>query len=227
MRLSHTVAALLTVTSVCIPPAEAKEPAATDIPTALQEYVAAKDDAFAWTIRGKEEKNGCLVYDIDLTSQEWQGITWKHAMSAFVPEGVRHTDTVLLFIMGGSTGSRPGDGDLEMGAKLATMAQMPVAMLYQVPNQPLLGNKKEDDLISETFLRYLATKDAKWPLLFPMAKSAVKAMDALAANRSAGARGNGRAVCRHGRVEARLDHLAIGGGRQARRRHRADRDRYT
>jgi PhoPQ-activated pathogenicity-related protein len=158
---------------------EAKEPAATDIPTALQEYVAAKDDVFAWTIRGKEEKNGCLVYDIDLTSQEWQGITWKHAMSAFVPEGVRHTDIVLLFIMGGSTGNRPGDGDLEMGAKLATLAQMPVAMLYQVPNQPLLGNKKEDDLISETFLRYLATKDAKWPLLFPMAKSAVKAMDAL------------------------------------------------
>jgi PhoPQ-activated pathogenicity-related protein len=166
-------------TTICLPLAQAKEPAKTDIPTALQEYVAAKDDAFAWTIRGKEEKNGCLVYDIDMTSQEWQGITWKHAMSAFVPEGVRHTDIVLLFIMGGSTGGRPGDGDLEMGAKLAKVAQMPVAMLYQVPNQPLLGNRKEDDLISETFLRYLATKDAKWPLLFPMAKSAVKAMDAL------------------------------------------------
>jgi PhoPQ-activated pathogenicity-related protein len=96
-----------------------------------------------------------------------------------VPEGVRHTDIVLLFIMGGSNGNRPGEGDLAMGAKLASLAQMPVAMLYQVPNQPLLGNRKEDDLISETFLRYLATKDAKWPLLFPMAKSAVKAMDAI------------------------------------------------
>lgn len=174
-----TILCTLVVVLSSIPCALAEDPVATDIPTALQEYVAAKDDAFAWTIRGKQEQHGCMIYDIDLTSQEWQGITWKHAMSAFVPEDPHHTDIVLLFIMGGSNGNRPGDGDLAMGAKLASMAQMPVAMLYQVPNQPLLGNKKEDDLISETFLRYLATKDATWPLLFPMAKSAVKAMDAL------------------------------------------------
>ncbi len=60
----------------------AQEPAAAELPTALQDYVTAKDDAFAWKIRSSNERNGCLVYDIDLTSQVWQGITWKHAMSA-------------------------------------------------------------------------------------------------------------------------------------------------
>ncbi|MCI0333940.1 MAG: PhoPQ-activated pathogenicity-related family protein [Planctomycetes bacterium] len=159
--------------------AEAKEPNTDSTPTALQDYVAAKDDAYAWKILKNDRSDGFLTYDIELTSQVWQGITWKHALTVFVPPDVRHKDTLLLFIMGGSIGKRPGDDDRAMGRKLAAAAQMPVALLHQVPNQPLLGDRKEDDLISETFLRYLDTKDATWPLLFPMVKSAVRAMDAL------------------------------------------------
>ncbi len=165
--------------AVCLSRAEAKTPVADDIPTALQEYVAAEDDAFAWKILKNDRSDGFLTYDIDLTSQVWQGITWKHALTVFIPANLRHRDTVLLFIMGGSTGKRPGDDDRAMARRLADAAGMPVAMLNQVPNQPLLGDRVEDDLISETFLRYLDTKDATWPLLFPMVKSAVRAMDAL------------------------------------------------
>ena len=160
--------------------AEAKEPATASVPTALQDYVAAKDNSFAWKLLKNDSSDGFITYDIDLTSQVWQGITWKHALTVFIPiNNIQHRDTVLLFIMGGSTGKTLGDDDRAMGQRLANAAEMPVAFLSQVPNQPLLGDRKEDDLISETFLRYLDTKDPTWPLLFPMVKSAVRAMDAL------------------------------------------------
>lgn len=158
---------------------DAKETSADSVPLALMDYVNAEDDSFSWKIRSRDHQDGCDIFDVDLTSQKWQGFTWKHAMSAFVPENIRHTDTVLLFITGGAIGNRPDQGDLRMGTQLAKLAQTPCVFLHQVPNQPLLGDRVEDDLISETFLRYLDTKDKKWPLLFPMAKSAVRAMDAI------------------------------------------------
>jgi PhoPQ-activated pathogenicity-related protein len=149
------------------------------IPTSLQNYVSRAEDVYAWQLRAKQATDLGTVYDIDLTSQRWQGIVWQHALHVYEPADLGYRDHVLLFITGGANGRRPGEREVAMGLQLATLARARVAMLYQVPNQPLFEGRVEDDLITETWLRYLETGDENWPLLFPMVKSAVKAMDAI------------------------------------------------
>ncbi|WP_165227310.1 PhoPQ-activated pathogenicity-related family protein [Aquisphaera insulae] len=150
-------------------------------PAELDEYVKAPDPAFAWKELGTKTTPQGTVHLLELTSQVWHDITWKHDLTIIEPANLAHRGAALLFISGGSTTSHPDDKDFAQGFAIARATGGRVAMLRQVPNQPLLGNRTEDDLISETFLRYLATKDKTWPLLFPMVKSAVRAMDAVQA----------------------------------------------
>ena len=80
-----------------------------------------------------------------------------------------------------NTGGKANAANDLFGVEIAKRVQAPVAILFGIPKQPLYGGKKEDALIAETFVRFLETKDGSWPLLFPMAKSVVKSMDALQA----------------------------------------------
>jgi PhoPQ-activated pathogenicity-related protein len=160
----------------------------------LDDYVRADDGAFAWKLVSQTPFAGGTIHELELTSQVWHEITWKHALTVYEPAKLTTRDAALLFITGGSTGRKPGEKDHLMGFTLAAATGARVAMLHQVPNQPLLGDKTEDALIAETFVRYLETKDKTWPLLFPMAKSAVKAMDAVQAWSKE--HGNGGAISR-------------------------------
>ncbi len=114
---------------------------------------------------------------IPFTSQTWQGKPWKHTIELCVPNTNQYPDKIILVITGdkGSTNQ-----DTEQAWKLAELSKISVATLYDIPNQPLFTNElREDELIAHTFIQYLETKDDNWPLLFPMTKAAVKAMDAL------------------------------------------------
>ncbi len=148
---------------------------------ALQAYVGREDESFRWEVIERTKTDAGSVYEMRLTSQTWQTIPWKHAVEIYEPDQVRFPGHAILFVTGGSKPSPPGAGDMLLGIRLAQLSGARVVMLHQTPNQPLLGDRNEDDLISETWLRYLKTGDSDWPLLFPMVKSAVRTMDAIEA----------------------------------------------
>lgn len=169
-RFAAVRGTLLAVLSVVV----ATTPARAD----LAGYLKRPDSAFRWKLAGKRTiPFVATVYDLELVSQVWQGISWKHDLVVVVPDKVAPKATLFLW----NTGGKPSTGSLGMALDLARKMRAPVAFLYGIPNQPLLGGKSEDALIAETFVRYLDSGDDSWPLLFPMVKSVVRAMDALQA----------------------------------------------
>lgn len=148
----------------------------------LAEYVGQPDDSYGYVAHSTEERDGLTLHHLHLTSQTWQGIPWKHWLTVAKPETVRREDTALLLVAGGVNRDTPPSLSGAQEDVLLTAARETgsvVAMVNQIPNQPLFGGLREDALIALTFERFLTGEDADWPLLLPMTNSAVRAMDAM------------------------------------------------
>lgn len=140
------------------------------------EYVGKEDASYKWEKVGQEPlPNDATKTELKLTSQTWQGIVWEHRIRIVKPKDVKNPTLVSLFI----TGSGSGRDELIYGSAVASGTGAPLAILHDIPNQPLFDGLREDDLIAHTFLKALETGDEEWPLLFPMTKGAVRAMDAI------------------------------------------------
>src|SRR5947209_13897237 len=126
--------------------------AASPLQAGLLEYVKKPEPKFAWKLKDKTVTDGATIYDLELTSQEWQKILWKHQLQVYQPKDVKPNATMLVY----NTGGRANVGTIFFGMDLAKKIQAPVAILYGIPNQPLF-DKQEDALIAETFVRYLDT----------------------------------------------------------------------
>lgn len=144
----------------------------------LLTYVGAEDTSYAWTKDADAPPMpGSTVMKVRMTSQTWQGIPWQHVLWVIRPEKVRENPAVLLMVTGGR-GEKPSS-EMALIAATAGAHGIPVAVLYGIPNQPLFGGKREDALIAHTFVECMKTGDLSWPLLFPMVKSVVRAMDTI------------------------------------------------
>ncbi|MBQ7181132.1 MAG: PhoPQ-activated pathogenicity-like protein PqaA type, partial [Bacteroidaceae bacterium] len=163
--------------------------------SALYAYLHNGDDSYSWEVIDSTQEADIRAYRLQLTSQTWRGIPWHHELVVLIPQRVRHGEA-LLHVSGGSEDEQTGRLNLHAWdeslvrtlGRIAHNCQAVTAILWQVPRQPLFGGLKEDELVSYTFHQYQQTGDATWPLLFPMAKSVLKAMDAvseLAASRHA------------------------------------------
>ena len=145
---------------------------------ALLAYVHEPDTSFAWKrIDQKKIKDATLTH-LELISQNWRGHFWSHDLLIVRPTTSRQADIAMLFITDDSFNA-PDEKEADPFNEVAQRAGAIVAILSKVPNQPLYDGRKEDALIAFTFDQYLKTRDPTWPLLFPMVKSAVRAMDTL------------------------------------------------
>jgi PhoPQ-activated pathogenicity-related protein len=151
----------------------------------LQNYIAKPDDSFEWRLRARQPFRGTDVLEIDLQSQTWRGVLWKHKLFVIKPSDVADPEHGVLIIGGGrwrdeyESGSEPTKLPRQAAifAAIARELQSVVVVVAQVPFQPLF-DLSEDELIAYSFDQYLHTGDEEWPLLLPMVKSAVRALDA-------------------------------------------------
>ncbi|MBM3783838.1 MAG: PhoPQ-activated pathogenicity [Acidobacteria bacterium] len=162
--------------------------------TALDEYVAKPDPAYAWKLAHTVKATNSTGYILEMTSQTWgegkqvDRTKWVHWVTVVKPKEVK-SSTGMLFITGGANDGRPRTAIEGTLAVIAEATGSVVSEIRMVPNQPLVfgddpqpGRKRsEDAIIAYTWRKYLQTGDSSWPLRLPMTKAAVRAMDTVTA----------------------------------------------
>ena len=172
----------MTLAALCLCPAT---PSSAPAEGLLADYVTQADTSYRWDKVRNEPLGSGEYVELILTSQTWRDIAWKHQLFLFRPKSIDLASRqAFLFIDGGRWNPQyeSGQHDLPRAApvfaRLAETAHSLVAVVRQTPFQPLFG-RREDALIAYTFDQYLETGEPDWPLLLPMVKTAVRAMDAV------------------------------------------------
>lgn len=153
---------------------------------ALAAYLDRPDPSYAWRVRSSGKVGRHRYVELIMSSQTWRDVEWRHQLYIIDPANrPAGPQQALLYIDGGrwkpeydavaASGELPRRADLFV--ELAEQLRAPVVVLRHVPFQPLFDGLTEDWIIALTFDRYLESGDSEWPLLLPMVKAAVRAMD--------------------------------------------------
>ena len=160
--------------------------------TALDDYVAKADLNYGYSLEATRVGPGYTVYAFDLTSQQWRSAAevdrtlWQHELLLAVPwslhGGSEHT--AILVVNGGSNKAGSSSNNDDALGLIAGAVGTVVAMVSQVPNQPLLfadqaAARAEDAILAYGMDKYLLTGDPEWLAQLPMTKAVVRAMDSI------------------------------------------------
>ena len=184
-RWQGVFAALIVLASGVCARADQSAPTSSD---ALAAYIARPDSSYGWHVRSSGAIGGTRYVELIMSSQTWRDTLWRHQLYIIVPANLDpNSRQALLYISGGrwkpelendaTPGKLPNGTDRFI--KLTQELRTPVAVLRHVPFQPLFDGLTEDRIIALTFDRYLETGDNDWPLLLPMVKTVVRAMDTI------------------------------------------------
>lgn len=153
---------------------------------ALADYLARPDPGFAWRLRSVGRYRGAEWVELILTSQTWRGVPWHHQLYLIRPAKLSPASHQALLVIDGGKWrpeyAQPAAAPAppkraKLFHTIANRLASPVVVLRQVPNQPLFNGLSEDALIAHTLQQYLRSGEPDWPLLLPMVKSVVRAMD--------------------------------------------------
>ena len=158
--------------------------------TALDRYIAKSDPNYAFTHYHTQRGTGYTAYFLEMTSQQWRSPSevdrtlWTHEVALVIPQfGLDSSDTAILLIDGGNNGGALLTEIPEAVGAAAAATGAVIAVVRQVPNQPLYFTdevgveRKEDAILAYSLDKALDTGDMEWAAHLPMTKAAVRAMD--------------------------------------------------
>ena len=165
----------------------------------MRNYIDKPEPAYKWSDTGVRLRDeGWTGYLLNFTSQTWLSpelVTrseWWHQLLIIVPDSLQVLDTAALWVEYGDNTKADNDKITPKRFNVKFMADISVtqgivsALVYQVPNQPVLFSedvtrkeRSENALIAFTWWHFIndAEQDAEYLIRLPMVKSAVKAMD--------------------------------------------------